>query len=374
MDLDRSSGYVRPLVTGAADSTTEAEARQFAAVCPGLVVQAPVPESGNEHAVFGRVVSAWEGHAVDPEVRFQGSSGGVLTALSQWLVETKAVPALVGSSASITDPSRTVPVSIMTREEAMAASGSRYAPVANTSAFIPGGTRAFVGKPCEVTGACALEATTGVDDGGSAVKLSFFCAGTPSQAATEELVTDLGLASGQVEELRYRGRGWPGRFEVRTKSGGSASLSYDESWGKHLGRQLQWRCKICPDGTGAHADVAVGDFWRADARGYPVFDEQDGSSVVIARTRRGHDLLMRAHADGVIELRDVDLDEVARIQPLQVTRRFTLGARLAARVVSGHRVPRYRGYGLTRIGLRHPVMSARQFAGTLVRSRRTRSR
>lgn len=233
-------------------------------------------------------------------------------------------------------PTRTVPVTITSRKEALTAAGSRYAPVSALDGFDVS-SDAIVAKPCEIS---ALARLRRLDPSGEdPLTLSFFCAGTPSQSATRSLVTKLGVEVDRATSVRYRGNGWPGEF-VATDGKARGALSYDDSWGKHLGRDLQWRCKICPDGTGEDADIAVGDFWKADERGYPLFDNADGESVVIARTQRGHDLLMKVAREGVIALGEVDLDDAERIQPLQRARKRALLLRLLARSFALRNVPR----------------------------------
>lgn len=371
MVLEPEEGFMRPRVARTGADGPELR-RRFKKVCPGVGVRAVPHEGGFTHPVFGRVESAWQGWATDADVRFRGSSGGVLTALTAWMIDAGIASSGICAGRGQSEPNRTVVVKILTREEALAASGSRYAPVANAAGYESTGV--FVGKPCEVSAARGLDEDREIATENRPVKLSFFCAGTPSQKATDELVRKMGIDIDRVVALEYRGRGWPGRFEVEDRDGNIESMSYDDSWGRHLGRQLQWRCRICPDGTGAEADVSVGDYWAADARGFPDFEEGDGNSVVIARTARGHELLKSAVAAGVIVLRPVNLADVAAIQPLQVVRSRTVGARLVARRMTGHAVPRYRGFSLAVKAFGSPALAARQFVGTFVRSLRGRFR
>jgi coenzyme F420 hydrogenase subunit beta len=200
--------------------------------------------------------------------------------------------------------------------------------------------------------------------------LSFFCAGVPAQAATDELVSTMNVDQTEIVSVRYRGNGWPGDFAVEDAAGHRVSMSYEQSWGDHLGTRLQERCKICPDGTGGHADIAVGDYWRADASGFPVFDDADGMSVAIARTPRGHRLLLDAKAAGVLGLGPIDLDDVAAVQPLQVRRHRTLLGRLVGRVAAGRRVPRIRRFGLLRLAIGSPRDAYESAKGTFSRTRR----
>jgi coenzyme F420 hydrogenase subunit beta len=360
-------GYSRPVADRTAPPADARSAELFAVVCPGKQVVAQHPTGSARHPLLGPVVQAWEAWAADPVVRDRGSSGGALTALSAWLAETGQATQVVAAAASTEDPSTTVSISLTDRTGALAAAGSRYAPVSNAAA--PGATDAsgaVVGKPCEVS---ALRALSRAQDRPAPLLLSFFCAGVPSQRATIDLVQHLGLPPAEpLAHLRYRGQGWPGRFTAVSVGGREVSASYEDSWGEHLGRTTQWRCKICPDGVGESADIAAGDLWRVDERGYPAFAESDGMSVVIARTRRGQDVVLRAVEAGVLKVRPVDLADVVAAQPLQVARRSTLFARLLGAGIAGRPIPRYRGFGLLRLSLRAPRVAIRTGRGTYRRS------
>ena len=364
-------GFARPHRVGASTADDEA-VRTFRAACPGMTVRAQRPGRGaapaaTYHPQLGPVLACWEAAATDPELRHRGSSGGVLSALAAWATSTGEVAQVVGARAAA-DPRRTVSVTIRTRAEALASAGSRYEPAsaaAHPLATDAGG--ATIGKPCE---AAALRALSRAQGAPAPLLLSFFCAGTPSAHATDALVEQLGLAPGQVpDELWYRGRGWPGRFTVRGPGGEQVSASYEESWGGVLGPAVQWRCRTCPDGIGESSDVTAGDFWRADERGYPVFDESDGWSALVARTPRGLDLVRRAVAAGVLTVRPITPDEVMAVQPSQRKRRRTLAGRLLGARVAGARVPRYRGFGLVRLGGQHLRESVQTARGTFRRVR-----
>ncbi|PPG43449.1 hypothetical protein C5C17_02215 [Pseudoclavibacter sp. RFBA6] len=262
-----------------------------------------------------------------------------------------------------------MPVTITSRRQALASAGSRYAPVAALDGVELDASTAVVAKPCEVAAARALSDDQG---GESPVMLSFFCAGTPSQKATDSLVRKIGLEPDELTRLKYRGDGWPGFFTATDTAGKTAALSYSESWGSHLGRDLQMRCKLCVDGTGEAADIAVGDFWDTDENGYPLFAEQDGESVAIARTQRGHQLLLQAAESGAVVLEELDLDLVVPVQPLQVKRRRTLAGRLLGRRLAGYQVPKYQDYEIWSQLLVGGLVIWKTAAGTFLRSFKSR--
>ena len=286
-----------------AASVAEGAARMFEQSCPGCRVDAVRPSGSRRHPTMGSYFGVWEAWASDETVRYRGSSGGALTALHGWLLESGRASRIASASVD-SEPRRTVPVTITTKEAALAAAGSRYAPVGVLSNHDVWSSDAITAKPCEISAIRALGTSARSSGAASdAILLSFFCAGTPSQAATDDLLARLGVPADEpIDELWYRGRGWPGRFTVRTTKA-EGSLSYDESWGGVLGPATHWRCKVCADGVGESADVVAADFWRVDERGYPVFTEGPGSSALIARTERGLEAVRDAVAAGAIVLR-----------------------------------------------------------------------
>ncbi|MFF1632835.1 Coenzyme F420 hydrogenase/dehydrogenase, beta subunit C-terminal domain [Leifsonia sp. NPDC058248] len=380
-----AEGFLRPVRVESSDASAAAAtpddaAARFAAACPGVTVVAARPAGAERHPTMGPVVRAWKAWATDNETRHRGSSGGALTAIAAWLLETGQSARMVGATADPAEPRRTVSVTIMSRDQAVAAAGSRYAPTASAAqpAAVQNGS-IFVGKPCEASAVRSLVATRPASDaaapGDDPIILSFFCAGTPSQHATEALAQSLGVPDDEpLADLWYRGRGWPGRFTAVRRDGTKADASYDESWGSTLGPAVQWRCKICADGIGESADITAADFWRSDERGYPVFAEGAGRSALIARTERGYDIVLRAIEAGVISVTPMDVDDLAAVQPLQTTRRSTLAGRLLGARLAGGAVPRYRGFGLVRLALPRLRESIRTARGTFRRRRAAASR
>ena len=376
MELD-ADGFLRPHRTGV-DGVVAADARRrFEQACPGCRVAAVRPSGSRRHPTMGSYFGVWEAWATDEDVRWRGSSGGALTALHGWLLDSGRASRIATASVD-PEPRRTVPVTITTKAEALAAAGSRYAPVgilaepeSRLRARRSPRSRARSRRSGRSAHPRARQPATTPD--AAPILLSFFCAGTPSQHATDELLAMLGVAPDEpVDDLWYRGRGWPGRFTVR-RAGDDASLSYEESWGGVLGPATHWRCKVCADGVGESADVVAADFWRVDERGYPVFTEGPGSSALIARTRRGLDAVLAAEAAGAIVLRPIRMSELANVQPLQRKRRTSLFGRLLGSRLAGVPGPHYRGFRLWTFAVAHPRLNLRAARGARDRIRRSTS-
>ncbi len=362
-------GYARPEQRG---PVTQQEDAAIARVCPGLNEEVHA-EGRTDHVLWGPYLEMRAGHATDPGLRHAASSGGALSAVLAHLLETGAVDGVIQTAAS-----EAVPVgnaAVVSRDAAgvARAAGSRYAPsspLAGIERHLAGAERlAFVGKPCD---AAALRALGRIDPRvGERIPfvLSFFCAGVPSRAGAEAVLRAMGASPADTVAFRYRGNGWPGQAVARLADGSERAMSYAESWGAVLSRHVQHRCKICPDGTGAEADLVCADAWEADEAGYPLFAEAPGTSLIVARTEAGARLMAEAEAMGRIETEPFEVERLEAIQPGQTRRRQALAGRLAALRLAGRPVPRYRGLRIGQAARRGGLAwSVRNFAGTLKRA------
>lgn len=342
---------------------------EIAAVCPGAEVRSPgwpaAPPSVPELLV-GPTAAIWEGWATDPQVRWAGSSGGVVTALSLYALERRGMALVVHTGMDKGKPWHNRTVVSKDRAELLAHTGSRYttsSPVEALAAIEEAdGPCVFVGKPCDVAAVQALRRRRPALDRNLGLVLSFFCAGTPPTDASLRVAAELGFTDPDaISTMRYRGHGWPGEFTVASRDGRSATLSYEESWGRLASMPRQLRCALCPDGLGELADVTGGDAWHRRDEG------SDGISFILARTPLGTDIVTGAIDEGYLQAVPSDAARVREAQPL--TRRRTLiTARTAALRTVGLPAPRYPGFRLGAASrLVGPARWTREYAGMLRR-------
>jgi coenzyme F420 hydrogenase subunit beta len=366
-----AAGYLRPHVT---IPISVAERQLFDAVCPGVAVRHEARDAAApSHPIWGPMTTCQTGYSTDAELRRYGSSGGVISALAVYLIESGQVDFVVQNSAPAADPlGNQVQVSTG-KDDVLKSAGSRYAPSAplvDLARLLESGKRfAFIGKPCDVAALRALARHDPRVDQQIPYFLSFMCAGVPSRRGTEAVVRRLGMDGEQLLSFRYRGDGWPGKARAVTTDGRSAEMDYATSWGEILNRHLQFRCKICPDGTGEFADIVCADAWYGED-GYPSFEERDGRSLVLGRSSKGAALIEQARQAGALHLDPLDVAEIAKMQPYQVMRKkVVLGRVLAARLALG-RAPVYRNMGLLRASLTaRPTMWLRNAVGTFKRAK-----
>ena len=352
--------------------------QSLAKICPGNEIAFP-PSDNYDEAAWGPVLEVWEGHATDSTIRFSGSSGGVVSALALYCVESETAAGAVQVRARKDQPLLNETVISKTRDDILQASASRYSPASPceklTDVRRDGRKHVFVGKPCDVAGAARLMDEDQDLRESIALTVSIFCAGTPSKAATRELIRAMDVSEeAHVNEVRYRGLGWPGRMTVRYQNDDhdqveSASMSYADGWGKILQKHTQWRCRLCADHLGEHADLSIGDPWYR-----PIGEHEPGDSLIVVRTERGRRILRAAVDAGYLDIEPRTLKTLAASQPnLERTKGAVFARCITARLV-GAAAPVYRGGAMHRVWWRalSPVEKVKSIVGTLKRVFRKR--
>lgn len=363
-----SPGYARPQVEHAITESVEAK---ISVACPGARV-APWAKSGSRHPYWGPYRRVMTGNAVDGELRFAGSSGGLLSALALFALESGEVDAVAHIHADPDRPTHNVMTLSRDRASVLAGAGSRYgatSPLAEIDRLLGGDEKiAFIGKPCDASALRLL----GLADDRVKEKIplifAFFCGGMPSLAGTDRVIAAMGMDPKTVSKFSYRGNGWPGEARAENIDGTVATMSYHDSWGGHLSKEVQFRCKICPDAVGGVADIACADAWYGGETGYPLFDEADGRSLILTRSTAGDRLLDAAISAGVCVVSDCSVAEIDLMQPGQVRRKRVVLARSTAVRIAGQPLPTMRGLEIGTAARRATMTdTARNFLGTLRR-------
>lgn len=350
----------RPVV--AQTPSGRADAKAAAKLCAGSSTDwTDLPIRDDIDAAWGPVVSAWEGWANDPETRYRGSSGGAVTALSEFALSRDLAGGVAHVAARRDDPRLNETVVSRSAEGLRRAAGSRYAQASPGEAIteISDGAApvVFVGKPCDVA---SIHKATTADPALAAripLTIAIFCAGAPTLVATDALLDRLDVPKeARLTDLRYRGKGWPGlmRATWRDDTGvehSSTGISYAEGWGSILQASRRWRCRVCADHTGAFADISVGDPWHAPPEG----DKDFGRSLIVARTARGRAFVQAAINAGVIVAQARPRDLIAQAQPnLSATHGAVWGRRIATRML-GLAAPKDHGQQLFSLWLGLPT-------------------
>lgn len=334
-------GVERPFVKGALDDVT---LRMINAVCPGLIVPGPdpaeVPDDAEHDLVMGPSGGMVIAHAADPDIRRRGATGGVLTALGQFLVESGRVEFVLHVQSSGDQPMRSHARVSHTADDVARGAGSRYgpaAPLTDVMRHLDDGRRfAFIGKPCDVSAMRNLAREDPRVRDQVPYMLVMICGGASELGKSVELLDRVGFAQEGLGEFRYRGYGNPGPIHMEMRDGRVETLNYLDMWADTNSWRLQSRCKICPDAIGESADIAAYDVWPG---GEPV-GEDEGFNGIIVRTNAGRELYEAAVEAGALTvLRDSTFAELHDYQPHQVVLKEAVWARYAGMRAKGMVTP-----------------------------------
>lgn len=309
------------------DAVPSGAHREARRICPG----AKMNMRAISHSVFGRepedvmageIISVHAGYAANEDVRRQGASGGVTTALLNHLFNTEQIDAAYCAVGR--NPKSGRGILLRSASDLPSAMGSHYHPV-NFGAGLDGLARsdarfAFVGLPCEIAALRQLMLFRSDIAERCVVTIGLFCGGINRYSGIGRYLKRFNIKPDEVEEIDYRYGSWPGRIKYITRDGASSKtiprIHGNSRWNilhYMISFQGYWmlpRCRICPDQIADFADIAVGDphlsrFKTHDSAGY---------SAIIARTEKGIGVLRKAREAGVVVLENLTRDEVVASQ------------------------------------------------------------
>ena len=261
---------------------------------------------------MGPILSVRKCFASDPEVRFRSAAAGGLTALSEYLLESKEVDFIHHIRADKPNlPMMSVVQKSKTKDDLLEGSQSRYGPAAPLENILQVLNEkqpfCFIGKPCDINGLANLAKYYPDVNKYVRFKLTISCGMIPDQSMYLEWLAEQRMRKEDLVDFRYRGCGCPGaspyaRTEVKQKGTTSAVSKSNIKENKKIfneakcdyrdffyGRKwsCQLRCKVCPDFLGEQADITVMDCWH---KGLPE-GEGPGFVLILGRTAKGEKLL-----------------------------------------------------------------------------------
>jgi coenzyme F420 hydrogenase subunit beta len=362
---------IRPAVLPTGDCSSCSDC---VTVCPGVGMLHEPMMNTTEGLIntliegWGPVLEIWEGHATDKAIRFDGSSGGLATALALYCIEQESMEGVVHVGSDNKHRYQNKSTFSRSRNELLSTTGSRYSPASpcDNLQTIEGadGPCVFIGKPCDIEGLRKTQSIRPNLSNNVGVAIGIFCAGTPSTQGTLDLLAKYGVSYEDVEDIRYRGRGWPGSFSVRLKNDPEwrELATYADAWG-FLQAYRPYRCHLCPDSTSEFADISCGDPW------YRSIDaDEPGKSLVLVRTERGREMVNGAIKAGYVQLVPVEPEVLELSQKELLRKRGAIWGRVITMKTLGIPAPHFDGFSLFRNWLKLPGgKKIRSILGTVKR-------
>jgi coenzyme F420 hydrogenase subunit beta len=319
--------------------------------CPGYYTKTPnrnYPNltSGLCKSRWGGLLEIWEGFAADPKVRYEGSSGGLCTAIAIFCLEQGLAGGVLHVGRDSKQPWKNMTVWSTVRENLIDCAGSRYSPASPCEGLIRSEeadyNSVFIGKPCDIVGLRLAQKIKPRLAKKISLAIGFFCAGTPSTKGTLDLLNIHGIVPIDLISFRYRGQGWPGMAKARfiNDCKPQKEISYQDSWG-FVQRYRPFRCYLCPDLTAESADISVGDPWyRGTASNDP------GRSLILIRSETGREIFRKAIEKGYVIAEAANEEIIYRSQKNLLGKRQAIWGRLLAMRLLGIPQPILEGFHL----------------------------
>jgi coenzyme F420 hydrogenase subunit beta len=233
--------------------------------------------------------------AVDPEIHQKGQDGGLVSAILLWALENGYIDAALVSYLEGDGSSwKAIPGVAKTREEILAAAGSRYTYSANTMAYdaaLKSGAEklALVGMSCQSSVPPVMtKRVAGKPAKRFALNIGLLCSKTFDDAIFEELFeAKYGLKKQDMVKMNIKGV-----FQIWMKNG-----DYHEVNLKECHAWTREGCKMCPDFAAEHADISTG--------GIGAFNDW---TLTIVRTDIGREIIVKMLEQGVIVGKPGDSD------------------------------------------------------------------
>jgi len=255
---------------------------------------------------LGHVEATMIGFANDSELRRKCASGGIITSVLIWLLKQAEIAGALVLGMDEDKPWQPKPYIATNPSEVMNAAQSKYI-ITSVNQILPAietfqGDLAYVGLPCQVHSIRKLQLAKDKSVRNIKFIIGLYCGNTLHFSSIRSLLKSYGVDDHtQIESLAFREGEWPGNTRITLKSGQVISLPKFHA-NYLIPFHIMKRCLLCTDLSNEFTDISVGDAWA------PVYEERGkGFSMVVARTKNGHEFLQEMQQDGVITLQPIDV-------------------------------------------------------------------
>jgi coenzyme F420 hydrogenase subunit beta len=326
-------------------------------VCPGHEVnfkQLNLEIFGKEpvDVLIGNYLNCYVGHSTDYDIRYNSSSGGLVTQLLIFALEERIIDGALVTRMRKDKPLEPEPFIARTRAEIIEASKSKYCPVPANIALKEilnskeGEKFAVVGLPCHIWGVRKAEQINKKLQEKIALHLGLFCCSqTVNFLATEYVLQRMNIPKENVIRIDYReGHFPPGIMSIRLKKGVIKKISHSEFWGMIFYSFGFWfgpiRCMLCSDETCELADISVGSEWFP----YLAYDNIN-QSLVLVKSKLGEEILQKCEHGDKVKLIKIDKKKF-KSKGMRNYKKNNLKARISLFKLLGKKTPYYNTEGL----------------------------
>lgn len=273
---------------------------------------------------FGNIDSLFFSCSSDERIRFQSSSGGFIKSFLVYLLESGEIDlAIVTRTGNSNSPLTPETMITSSREDICSTrTNSIYAitdPLRILGRTDPSKKYAFVGLPCQVRNLKSIQRNGKYRN--IVTVISLLCNHTPDTQFTRSILEKLNLQEANIQQIEYRGNGWPGGFTAHLKNGQKIFVPSKEYWSNDLSNGPK-KCRFCSE-TGNDADICVGDPWNLGREKI----EDKGMSLVICRNRNTRKSIESAAECNYIKIQDCTQEDLIKSQGYHFEEKLARGSR-----------------------------------------------
>jgi coenzyme F420 hydrogenase subunit beta len=241
-------------------------------------------------------------YSSDPDIRQYAASGGSVTTLLVYLLESKQVDgALVCDTVIVDGKVRPKFIIAQTRDEIIKAQGSKYSAVYFSNSALPllrdfDGRLAVVALPCDARILRSYRSKNPEFDAKIKAVIALFCGHNSESELTDWTTKKLGKEHGQLTEYTYRFGHWRGKLQATFEDGVTVTkpFSYFSDY-RNVYFFAQKKCHHCFDHFGYFCDISAGDVWSPQMKNMP-----HKHTALIARSEFGQELIDNAIVSGTL--------------------------------------------------------------------------
>lgn len=256
--------------------------------------------------LIGTCIKGYLGYAQNTEMRLQGQSGGVVTAILCYLMKHNIVDAAVITrfNCNIRRAESFLATSI---EDIENAKGSHYTQSSVVETILQNQDKRLVA----VVLGCQALSLKQIGNKYKNIKLpvltiGLICGGNLSGYMVDDILRQAQIKENiPIKEFRFRDKlygGWPGDISIYSDK----RIVLPKEKRMELKQYYQnYRCFICANKMNQDCDIVIGDPW-----GISIQEEKNGYSALISRTEKGDGLLNKIKEQGEIVLFNEDIKKI----------------------------------------------------------------
>lgn len=287
-------------------------------VCPGNGLGSTLSKRLPEDIFKGTISFCTVGKATNEIVFKNSQSGGAVTAVLNYLFDTKQIEYAIVATMNQNSPPRGEPILINSTEQLFEPQKSKYTPIPilrklkdlkNSDKAI-----AIVGLPCHMHGLLKLINLVPNLKKLHFIKLGLICERIMTTTAIDYLCSKSNLKQPNGVIFKDKQYGYPGDIVVSDSN--SSKFIIDRSFRKHMKDFFTpARCRICFDKFNIFADLVFGD-----PHGIDGIDKQNGESLIIVRSPTGENILKEVIKHNFVKMRNIKTEEVLNGQKIEKKR------------------------------------------------------